>query len=155
MDPQLHLYTGADDLIFGVYRDTAHHNTGEHMPRGIDPVRDAFWRRQYKKIVMSRLRLVDLPAGKVTERFILRLVQEFKGLRESLWNSERVLVFLAVILRQEPDVRKYCNIQKFIAKRLDEWEAGRYTTLVCNVEERVWPSTVKRERSNNSGGKKV
>jgi len=119
------------------------------MPEGIDPVRDAFLRRQYKKIVMSRLRLVDLPVGKVMERFILRLVEEFKGIRERLWNSERVLVFLAVILRQEPDVHKYCDIRKFIAKRLDEWEAGRYTTLVSKVEERGRMSTIKRERSND------
>ena len=60
-----------------------------------------------------------------------------------------MLVYLAVILRQEPDMRKYCNIRKLMAKRLDEWEAGRYATLVRNVEERGQQSTIERARAND------
>ena len=106
-DPYIHQYTGADDLLYEVYGDTPHHNTGEHMPGGIDPVLDAFWRRQYKITVLSKLKLVDLPTGKTSELMINTLTAEFKGVRERKWNSERPLVFLAVMLRQEPGVRKY------------------------------------------------
>ena len=96
--------------------------------------------------VSNKLRLVGLTAGKVTERFILRLVEEFIGIIEHKWKSEHPLVFLVVILRQEPDVQKHCDIRKSMAKRLDEWEADRYATLVRNVEERGKMSTTERER---------
>ena len=46
-------------------------------------------------------------------------------------------------------MQKYCDIRKFMAKQLDEREAGRYATLVRNVEEQVRPSTIKRERAND------
>ena len=59
------------------------------------------------------------------------------------------MVCLAVILRQEPDVRKYCDIRKLMAKRLDEWEAGKYATLVRNVEERGRQGTIERARAND------
>jgi len=48
---------------------------------------------------MSKLSLVNLPAGKVTERFTLRLVNGFKVAREFKWNSKQVLFFFAVMLR--------------------------------------------------------
>ena len=114
-DPFIHQYTGADDLLYEVYGDTPHHNTGEHMPGGINPVLDAFWRRQYKIVVLSKLKLVELPTGKTSEMIVNTLMAKFKGVREQKRNSERPLVFLVVILRQEPGVREYDVIRQHLA----------------------------------------
>ena len=134
-DPFIHQYTGADDLLYKVYGVTPYHNTGEHMPGGIDPVLDAFWRRQYKIVVLSKLKLVELPTGKTSEMIVNTLMAKFKGVREQKRNSERPLVFLVVILRQEPGVREYDVICQHLASRLRQWHEGKYATLVRNVAE--------------------
>ena len=94
------------------------------MPGGIDPVLDAFWRRQYKIVVLSKLKLVDLLTGKTSELMINTLTAEFKGVHERKWSSERPLVFLAVMLRQEPGVRKYGEIRQLLASRPKQWNEG-------------------------------
>ena len=140
-DPQIHAYSACDDKLFEVYGDTIHRNTGDHMPGGVDAVVDAFWRRKYREVTSSNLSLVDLPSGKPTERFILLATEEFKGVRERKWNSERVICFFAVILRKEPGKQKYKEIRELITMRLDLWEQGKYATLcrACVERGRVYP----------------
>ena len=90
-DPNIHAYSECDQLLFEVYGDTIHRNTGDHMPGGIDIVQDAFWRQQYTAIVNSNISLVDLPSGKVTEKFIITARDKFEGVRLCKWNLERVV----------------------------------------------------------------
>ena len=147
VDNQIHAYAACDDKLFEVYGDTIHRNTGDHMPGGVDVVQDAFWRRKYREVTSSNLSLMDLPSGKPSERFILKAIEEFKGVRERKWNSERVIVFFAVILRKEPGKWKYSENRELLKSRLDMWEAGKYATLcrACVERGRVYPVPSRRE----------
>ena len=58
---------------------------GEHMPGGIDPVLGAFWWQQYRIIVLSELKLMDLPTEKVSGMAVPTLMDEFKG----AWERKR------------------------------------------------------------------
>ena len=129
-DTELQELDKCDDLLFSVYGDTIHRNTGTHLNGGISIPEEAFWKRSYRAIATGRSNLVDLPTGKVTERFILKATAEFKGVRERKWNSERVLVFMAVMLQKEPGRQKYGEIRQLLSQRLDDWEAGRFAMLV-------------------------
>jgi len=65
----------------------------------------------------------------LTEKF-------FRGVHKRKWNSKYPLVFLAVMLRQVPGVRKYAKICTLLVTQLKVWIEGKYTTLVWNVDER-------------------
>ncbi len=108
---------------------------------------DARWRRRYKEVVLSNVALVDLPTGKVSERFVTKLRDEFKGVRDRKWNSERVIVFLSCVLRKEPGRQKYSEIRKLIGDRLDMWDAGEHAILVRNAVERGKVNTISRRRN--------
>ena len=114
------------------------------MPGGVDPVKDAFWRRQYRGVTSSQLSLVDLPTGKEAEDFVLTARDEFKGCRERKWNSERVICFFAVILRKEPGKQRYGEVRKLIKMRLKLWREGRFATLCRACIERGKVNTIER-----------
>ena len=114
------------------------------MPGGIDIAQDAFWRQQYTAIVSSNVSLVDLPSGKVTNKFIITARDEFEGVRLRKWNSERVICFLAAILWKEPGKQKYSEVRKLIAMRLQLWEQGRFSTLCRACAERGRVTTIIR-----------
>ena len=92
----------------------------------------------------AQLSLVDLPSGKQSERLILQAREEFKGVRERKWNSERVIVFFAVILRKEPGRQTYGEVRKLIDLRLDMWEQGKFATLCRACVERGKVNTIRR-----------
>jgi len=62
------------------------------------------------------------------------LMAEFGGKHKQRWNLEQLLVFLVVMLWQEPGVIKYAKICTLLASRLKMWRVSKYTTLMMNVE---------------------
>jgi hypothetical protein len=53
------------------------------------------------------------------------------------WNSERPLVFVAVVLQTTPRVRQAGDIRKRITHRMDLWYQGAFTALVDDTEMEV------------------
>ena len=105
--------------------------------------------------MLSKLKLLDLSTGKTSEMIVSTLMAEVKGVREQKWNLERPLVFLAVMLRQEPGVRKYAEIHTILASWLKQWNEGKYATLLRNVrsgESTVRPSPVIRRKTSGWRG---
>ena len=92
----------------------------------------------------SNVSLVDLPSGKVTEKFIIAARDEFEGVRLRKWNSERVICFFAAILRKEPGKQKYGEVRKLLAMRLQLWEQGKFATLCRACAERGRVTTIIR-----------
>jgi hypothetical protein len=71
--------------------------------------------------------------GKVGKRFVQSLAEEWRGVRMRQWNSERPLIFCAVILSRKSNVIRAATIRETIEKRLDLWDAGSYDGLVQEV----------------------
>ena len=62
------------------------------------------------------------------------------------WNSERPLVFQAVILRRVRGITRFHDVKPFVLGRLGTWDAGRYVMLVKEVEEAHLDSSGVRKR---------
>jgi hypothetical protein len=71
--------------------------------------------------------------GKVGRRFVEMLTEEWAGVCERRWNSERPIVFCAVILSHKSNIIRAHAIREAIEMRMDLWAAGRYRELVTEV----------------------
>lgn len=137
----------ADQLLHEVYGDYVHGNMGQHLDGGI--VVDKAWQAYWRQLVAHRLTLYNVPNGKVGRRFVLTLCNLFKGVRERKWNSERPLVFVAVVLQTSPQARKAKEIRERIWKRMEHWEQGQHRLLVDDTVR-----TLHSQPRNNSAARK-
>lgn len=127
-DSRLQELSVADWKLLSVYGDTIHLNDGIHLDGGI--VDDLLWQRRWRRVVATPLSLWYAPKGKVGRAFVEQLTKEWRGVRERHWNSEKPLIFAAVVLRRKTTVRSASGIKATIEARLKLWEAGRYAELV-------------------------
>ena len=86
----------ADLLLGEVYGDYPHHGDGCHLDNDIQGNR--IWQSYWKRLVSLTFPRNTVPQGKQGTAFLLHLALELDGVREGQWNSERPLVFAAVIL---------------------------------------------------------
>ena len=56
----------------------------------------------------------SVPDGTVGKRFLREIAGEWKGVWDRSWNSERPIVFMAVILRKEVEARRAGHIKRTI-----------------------------------------
>ena len=82
----------ADLQIVQVYGDRVHQNDGCQMNRGIAD--DDVWQMRWRLLVIQPGLRYRAPQGAVGRRFIKFLMEEFRGVRERLWNVERPMVFM-------------------------------------------------------------
>ena len=123
----------ADTLLVGVYGDSLHRNGGTHLHGGIGD--DEEWQRMHRAVCAHPHRMYEPPKGKVGLRFVSQLAKEFEGVRARKHNSERPLIFPAVILFRNPRITKSCDIRRRIERRLDLWDEGHYSALVADCVE--------------------
>ena len=127
-----YLPTAADHLLDTVFHDHAHDNDGTHLNGDIAD--DAVWQQHWLRMVQLHTTRYQAPPGKVGRRFIAIFTNELRGVRARQWNSERPIVFVAVILQSTPGVRRSKDIRTRITQRLDLWEQGHYKALVDDTE---------------------
>ena len=72
----------------------------------------------------------DVPSGKIGRLFVAALTRELEGVVERSWNSERFLVFPAVILQRSPSAKRARDIRRRIEYRLQAWAEGKFNMLV-------------------------
>jgi hypothetical protein len=70
-------------------------------------------------------------------RFLNILAEEFQGVRAQTWNSERPLVFVAVVLQTMPGVKRARDIRRRLMHWMDLWYKGKLTALVDDTETEV------------------
>ena len=135
--------TPADEKLISVYGDTVHRNCGTHLTGGVAD--DEEWQFVYRRVVSYDHQKYELPPGKVGKRFVSTLALEFKGVRERRWNSERPLIFPAVILCKSRSVTNAGNIRARIWQRLDLWDAGEHVALIndCIDEAKMRTTTFR------------
>ena len=83
----------------------------------------------------------DVPSGRVGHLFVQAVVDELKGVVQRSWNSERFVVFQAVILQRSPDVKKARDIRRRIEIHLRHWREKKFTMLVQEIVRIVDVST--------------
>ena len=140
--------TEADCRLDGIYGDHVHANDGTHLDGGIQD--DETWQRRWKRVVQTNPKHYSLPKGKVGRKWLTALIREFSGVRERLWNSEKVVVFLRVTLQTTPNVRKAKDNRSRISQRLQFWEQGCYAGLVDDTVAEALSGTSPRARDQET-----
>ena len=132
-----YVLTEADRRLNEVYGDHPHRNDGTHLDGGIAD--DRKWQERWRRIAQLNTSMYDLPLGarRLGRRFVKTLAEELKGVRDRKWNSERPLVFAAVVLQRGAEVKGMGNIKRRIEQRMKFWEEGRYVSLVDDVEAEI------------------
>jgi hypothetical protein len=125
----------ADGLLDSVYGDHPHHNDGRHLDGGVSG--DAQWQRRWRRIAELPTTPYSVPQGRVGRRFVATLAAEFQGVKARSWNSERPLVFAAVVLQTAPGVKRARDIRKRLTQRMDLWDQGRFIALVDDTVAEV------------------
>ena len=77
------------------------------------------------------------------------LAREIAGVRQRKWNSERFLVYSAVILQTTPGTMRAQDIRKRLTQRMDLWDQGRYDTLVDATESELLRRAGSGRRTTN------
>jgi hypothetical protein len=99
---------------------------------------DRLWQSRWLRMVQISPTHYAVPKGKVGRRYYLtRLIDEFHQVRERKWNSERPLVFAAVVLQTTPGFCRARDIRQHLTRRMDLWDLGCYAALVDDTEAGV------------------
>jgi hypothetical protein len=86
--------------LLGIFGNTIHLNDGTHLDGGIGATEDAKWQRLYNLVTACSLPLYNLPNSRWAHRFLMTLTDLWIRVIQRCWNSERPLVFQAVILHR-------------------------------------------------------
>ena len=78
------------------YGAALHHNDATQFDGGI--ANDKPWQAYWREIFALLPQRYDVPVGRVGRIFINALAKELEGVVERRWNSERFIVFQAVLL---------------------------------------------------------
>ena len=81
-------------------------------------------------MVSNPHRMYYPPQGRIGKSLVSLWAKELRGVRERKWNSERPLVFLAVVLRRRPGCTRSRDIKRRVEHRLALWEQGKFDALV-------------------------
>ena len=87
-----------DARLKEVYGDYVNKNLGTHLHGAVPAEEDMQWQRWWATLVGAPKRQFKLPSGTVGNKLLYLLAEEWKGVREGRWNSERPLIFIMVVL---------------------------------------------------------
>ena len=132
-----------DQKIQAVYGDHVRQNDGTHLDGGIAD--DAIWQAHWREVISLPPQRYAAPNGRVGRLFLQGVTAEFQGIQSRKWNSERLIVFIAVILQRSPEAKRARDIRRRIEARLQEWSAGRFDMLVQDTV-RTSKSLISRTR---------
>ena len=117
----------ADKRLIGVYGDTVHRNDGRHLHGGI--AEDEAMCMLYDRVTSYAHPLYSPPKGAVGRQFLTTFAAELAKVRTRESNSERAMIFPALILRKESHIRKACDIRRRITRRMALWKDGKIAEL--------------------------
>ena len=90
------------------------------------------WFGRWQKAVRLAPRRYDLPDGAVGRRFVDLLVREVGLVADLKEQSERLIVFQAVVLQKEP-LTKSADVQRLLDRRMDRWEGDEFEILMSEA----------------------
>ena len=140
--------TAADIRLDGLYGDHPHENDGCHLDGGI--ANDLRWQSYWKRVVSVKPIWYRNPQGRIGKLFIRKLTEIIRGVRERKWNSERIIVFPAVILYKAANITAAKDIRARIETRMRLWDEERYSALLEDMEMEVrLRGVAPRDRSDD------
>jgi hypothetical protein len=125
----------ADFLLHVVFGDHPHDNDGSHLDGDI--LQDRLWQSWYHRIIQIAPSQYAVPKGAVGKRFLTVLTHELAQVQAREWNSERLLIFVAVLLQKSAGVRQSKDICLRLSRRMDLWAHGSFTALVDHTEAKA------------------
>ena len=136
--------------IAAVYGDQIHQNDGTHLDGGV--VDDQEWQNRWREVMALPPQRYDVPTGRVGRLFVAAAADELKGVVQRKWNSERFIVFQAVLLQRSPDVKRARDIRRRVETRLRLWREGRFNMLVQDTvrTSRTMISSIRRGMSDET-----
>ena len=96
--------TLADAKLFEVFGDYANQNNSTHLNGGVKD--DTLWQNFYNEILPYTANYYDVPKGRMGQRFLTVLAEEFKRCQSCLGNSDQILVFVSIVLQSTKEVRR-------------------------------------------------
>ena len=87
---------------------------------------DNAWCKLWLHIISVKNCHYHLPSGAVAHDFIKLLSSEISLLAREVERSERVLIFLSVMLQRDPMVRKGTDIRQLLSHHLKEWKEEKF-----------------------------
>ena len=127
--------TEADRRLDSVYGDHVHANVGRHLDGGVES--DKEWQSLWRSVVGLPLSPYRVPKGRIGRRFVKLLTHEFAQVRLRQCNSERPLVFAAVILQKSIAVTRATDIRRRLEQRMDLWEKGSHQALIDDIKDEL------------------
>ena len=133
-----------------VYGDQIHQNDGTHLDGGV--VDDKVWQTRWKEVVTLPPQRYDVPTGRIGRLFVSAVASEMEGIVKRRWNSEKFVVFQAVILQRSIDVTRARDIRRRIETRLQQWSEGKIDMLVQDTvrTSRAMVATIRRGMSEET-----
>ena len=104
-------------LLQEVYGDFPHHNDELHLDGGVED--NSIWKSCWRRLAVKSVSWYATPSGAVGHRFTTILAEEWQGVLNRSWNSERPLVFAHAVLTKTLGVRGSKEIRARITRRMD------------------------------------
>ena len=112
-----------DYLLTFAYGRTIVQGPGSDDNLGAD---DIFWIEVWKDLIALPSSLYKVPDSSVGKRLTQVLTTELRNVRLLKNTSEKLIVFILVILHRVRGITSYSDIRKHISRQLNRWEAGEY-----------------------------
>ena len=121
----------ADDLLAKIYGDCIHNNDGRHLHGDIPEEEDIKWMKRYDKTIeQTPEQYNEIPCTKQGQRITDTYAKLVDDVINQKCNSEKMTIFLPLILQIHPSHRKPSDIRKLINKRLAMWDNGHFDALI-------------------------
>ena len=82
----------------------------------------SFWGQLWLRIISIKNSHYNLPNGSVGRDFVGLLSGEVNLLVQGSISSERVIVFLTVILQRDPMVKRNADVRRLLHRRMEDWK---------------------------------
>ena len=117
-----------NNLMYKVYGDYVHQDDGTQLDGGIQD--DNTWQTYWRRLVAFPVQSYQVPNGSVGRRFVSTLAEIMKGIKARKSNSEKLIVFILVVLQRDRDIKTTRDIRKRLTNRMDAWKDNKYEALV-------------------------
>lgn len=91
------------------------------------------WQKRWEKVCTLHGKLYDLPSNTVSRRFIHKLAEEIGHLVKSDYPSERTLIYVAVMLQREKNVKQAKDITRLLDRRQNLWAEDNFDILITEA----------------------
>ncbi len=120
-----------DTELIKLYGDTVHRNLGTHLTGDIE--NDSQWYYLWFQLISYHHPLYNPPQSKLGRDIVKTLAEEFQGVRERKWNSEKALLFPIIILRKPHQKLTTKEIKSRLRFRLQQWKQGNFIALATDT----------------------